>query len=248
MNEITRHVPAGDDDGLGPSQLAEHLRSLGKRTSAAARACWLPLILFGAIICGSLLFYEKLRVPATAGFEIGGTATAHVVKTEVAGLGYYWQIAILIGVVLTALWYRWHGSRAGLRTPARGFLITGLVLGELILLIPLLLGQARSLAISRLVHNTHQAGPLVIIAVLLWTLAWAERSRTLAIITGCFLVVALITTGLTNGGLIGGSTGAATTTLAAARLLGAVPGLILLIAGAVMWLRARQLRGRSGDS
>ncbi len=66
MSEIIRHGPAGDDEGSGPAQLVEQLRLLSKRTSAAARAYWLPLILFGALICGSLPFYEKLGAQGTS--------------------------------------------------------------------------------------------------------------------------------------------------------------------------------------
>jgi len=46
------------------------------RTSAAARGCWLPLLLFGALICGSLPFYERLSRsrPSLAGLPAAGTA------------------------------------------------------------------------------------------------------------------------------------------------------------------------------
>ncbi|MFI5067250.1 MAG: hypothetical protein ACHP9Z_25160 [Streptosporangiales bacterium] len=166
-----------------------------------------------------------------------------------AALGYYWQIAIPAGVVLTVLWYRWRGNRVGLRTPARGFLITGLVLGELVLLAPILAGQSTSL--TRLMHDTHQAGPLVIIAALLWVLAWAQRSPALAIIAAVYLAVALVVTQFNNGGLAGGTTGAADLTLTALRLLGLLPALILLAAGSGAWLSQqlhRRPRGPASDS
>ena len=123
----------GPDEGQGPAQLVEQLRLLSKRTSAAARAYWLPLILFGALICGSLPFYEKLGAQgASARFYRGGAVTAtHLIKAEVTALGYYWQLALLAGVLLTAWWYRWRGRHSGLRTPARGFLVTGLAISEL---------------------------------------------------------------------------------------------------------------------
>jgi hypothetical protein len=246
MSEIASNRPGGDDESLGPARLVEQLRVLGQRTGAAARGYWLPLVLFGALIFASLPFYQRLHsVPAVARLS-PGTATVHVIRTEVAAIGYYWQLALLAGVVLTALWYRWRGNRTGLRTPARGFLITGLVLSELVLLVPLLIGQSNSLAVSRLVHSTHQAGPLVIIAVLLWTLAWSERSRALAIITGGYFVAALVVTAFTNGGLTGGTTGAADISLNALRLLGAIPGLILVVAGAVTWLTARRATSDTG--
>ena len=242
MSEIIRHGPAGDDEGSGPAQLVEQLRLLSKRTSAAARAYWLPLILFGALICGSLPFYEKLGAQgsSTRFYRGGDVTTAHLIKVEVTALGYYWQLALLAGVLLTAWWYRWRGRHSGLRTPARGFLVTGLVISELVLLVPLLIGQSGSLGVARLVHDTHQSGPLVIIAALLGTLAWAEHSRALAIITGVFLVVALVVCQFTNGGLAGGTTGVVLNHLATLRLIGSVPGLVLLAAGAATWLSTRR--------
>jgi hypothetical protein len=245
----TTNQATGDGDGedATPAQLLVEMHGLRDRASVAGRGYWLPLLLFGALICGSLPFYERLprTRPGRAGPPAPGPCQAAVNQpchgpagvvhlTVVTALGYYWQVAILAGVVLTVLWYRWHGNRVGLRTPARGFLITGLVLGELVLLAPLLAGQSSSL--SRLVHDTHQAGPLVIIAVLLWVLARAERSPALAAVVALYLVVALVVTQFTNGGLAGGTTGASDLTLNALRLLGLVPALILLAAGLGAWL------------
>ncbi len=259
MSGATRHKAAGDGDeeDVAPARLLHEMHALRDRTSIAGRGYWLPLLLFGALICGSLPFYERLRPSQanSAGLAEPGICTAvlnrpchmrtgagHV--TVVAALGYYWQIAIPAAVVLIVLWYRWRGNQVGLRTPARGFLITGLVLGELILLGPLLAGQSGSL--TRLTHDTHQAGPLVIIAALLWVLAWAQRSAALAIIAAVYLAVALAITQFNNGGLAGGTTGAADLTLTALRLLGLLPALILLAAGSGVWL-SQQLPRRPRD-
>ena len=190
MSGSTKHKAAGDGDeeDAAPAQVLHDMHALRDRASIAGRGYWLPLLLFGTLICGSLPFYERLRQPLRpAGQPAAGPCKAivghpcHVAAvvghlTIVSALGYYWQIAILAGVVLTVLWYRWRGNRVGLRTPARGFLIVGLILGELVLLVPLP-GQSGSL--TKLMHDTHQAGALVIIAALLWVLAWAERSPVL---------------------------------------------------------------------
>lgn len=263
MSGTIKHQAAGDgDEDVAPAQLLHEMHALRGRASIAVRGYWLPLLLFGALICGSLPFYERLRPsPAvSAGRPEPGicravlnhpcrapAAVGHM--TVVAALGYYWQIAIPAAVVLTVLWYRWRGNQVGLRTPARGFLITGLVLGELVLLVPLL--AARSSSLTRLTHDTHQAGPLVIIAALLWVLAWAQRSPALAIIAAVYLAVALAVTQFNNGGLAGGTTGAADLTLAALRLLGLLPALILLAAGSAAWLSQqlhRRPRGPAGVS
>jgi hypothetical protein len=247
-------VPDGDSQRPGPAALLGELRALRDRTSAAARAYWLPLVLFGLLICGSLPFYERLRLPATsrpttppgctAGQPCHITTGPHLVITKVTALGYYWQIAIVVGVLLTVLWYRWRGDRTGLRTPARGFLITGLVLGELVLLVPLLIGQSSVTATGPL-HYIGHVGSLIIIAVLLWVLAWAERSRALAIITACYFIAVLAVSPVTHGGITGGTTGAPDLALGPVRLIGLVPALILLVAGAGAWLTTRSAASRA---
>ena len=244
----------GDEEDVAPAQVLQDMHALRERASLAGHAYWLPLLLFGTLICGSLPFYERLgQPPRAAGRPAPGPCRAivnrpcHVAAgaghlTVVTALGYYWQIAILAGIVLTVLWYRWRGNRVGLRTPTRVFLIAGLILGELVLLVPLLAGQSSSL--TRLMHDTHQAGALVIIAALLWVLAWAERSPALATVVAAYLAVALVVTQFNNGGIAGGTTGAADLSLTALRLLGLLPALILLAAGLATWL-SRQLHRRA---
>jgi hypothetical protein len=259
MSGTSKHQGmSGDGNEPEAARLLQEIRALRDRTGAAARGYWLPLLLFGVLICGSLPFYQRLKqaqpslarppgpnpcstvAPNTPCHVAAGGVTAGVEHlTAVTALGYYWQIAIPVGVVLAVLWYRWRGDRVGLRTPARGFLITGLVLGELVLLVPLLAGQSSSSGLQRLVHDTHHAGPLVIIAVLLWVLAWAERSPALAVVVGCYLVAALVISNYNDSGLAGGSTGAANLSLGALRLLGLLPALILLTAGSATWLAQR---------
>ena len=249
MSKTAEHTAAGDGEGLTPAQLIGEMTALRDRAAAAARGYWLPLLLFGVLICGSLPFYERL--PGLTGppppqpcegivnHPCHLPAAAAHGTVVVTALGYYWQIAIPAGVLLTVLWYRWRGNRVGLRTPARGFLITGLVLGEAVLLVPLLAGQSNSPTLHRLMHDTHQAGPLVIIAALLWVLAWAERSPALTVIVAIYLVTALVVTQFTNGGLAGGDTGAADLAMSQLRLLGLLPALVLLAAGAGAWLAQR---------
>jgi hypothetical protein len=245
----------GDQNGPPPAQLLDEMRAIGDRTGAAARGYWLPLLLFGAVTCGSLAFYERLPKPppglaappaaapcqAALGHPCQGAAVRAEHVTVITALGFYWQFAIPAAVVLIVLWYQWRGHRVGLRTPARGFLITGLVLGELVLLGPILADQSRSL--TGLIHDTHQVGAQVIIAALLWVLAWAERSPLLAVIAAVYLAAALAVSPFDNSGLAGGTTGAAQLSLTALRLLGLLPALILLAAGSGAWL-SRQLRLR----
>ncbi len=126
--------------------------------------------------------------------------------TVVTALGYYWQIAIPAVVLLTVLWYRWRGNRIEPQElQHKAFFITGMILGE-----------AGAPAVPPPRHPvrparqpdpdacTHEGGALVVIAAVLWVLAWAERSEALAIIVAVYLAVALPVSHYTGGGLTGG--------------------------------------------
>jgi hypothetical protein len=257
MNRATEQRSGDGGDHISPAELLREAKALRDRTAAAARAYWLPLLLFGVVIGGSVAFYERL--PPSQAHPAGSPAPPASCKplvvnhpchlgasyhiAHVSALGYYWQIAIPIGVVLTVLWYRWRGSRVGLRTPSRGFLIIGLVLSELVLLVPILASQSNSGLIRDIAHR---GGPVVIIAALLWVLAWAERSPALAIVTGVYLVAALAVAIPTNGGISGGGTQVAHISLAASRLLGLLPAVILLVAGLLAWLLQQMRLRRTG--
>lgn len=250
MNETPKPAPSGLGGGEpAPAQLLDEMRVIRQRTSAAAHAYWLPLLLFGLVICGSLPFYQRLGashqtpsspLPSTCvpGQPCRIVAVAHY-RVVVTSLGWYWQVAIPVAVVLTVLWYRWRASRVGLRTPARGFLITGLVLGELVLLVSLLATVLQSGQPDSMVGNARHLGSVLVIAAVLWVLAWAERSRALASIVAVYFVVALPVAVVTSGGIGGGTTGAADIALTTMRLLGLIPALVLLAAGVGAWVSQR---------
>jgi hypothetical protein len=251
MSETPRPASAGFGGGEpGPAQLLDDMRVLRDRTSAAAHAYWLPLLLFGLVVLGSLSFYQRLgpghltaAQPSLPGSCVTGQpchVTAGVnYRVHVSALGWYWQLAVPLAAVLTALWYRWRADRTGLRVPARGFLITGLVLGELVLLVSLLGTTLQSGRPDRVLNDPRHVGPVLVLAAVLWVLAWSERSRALAIVVGAYLVVGVPVAVATGGGIGGGSTDAADISLATMRWLGLIPALVLLAGGTAAWLVQR---------
>lgn len=116
MSGKLEQTPAGNrnQERLAPAQLLNEMQAIRDRTSVAARGYWLPLLLFGALICGSLPFYERLARlrpgpavgppprPCTAAPNHPCHLSAGAVHlTHVTALGYYWQLAIPAGAVLT---------------------------------------------------------------------------------------------------------------------------------------------------
>jgi hypothetical protein len=190
----------------GQADLLSEMKALRRRARATRHAYWFPLILFGLLICAAVPFYILPSDQAGgAGVTRGGPPLP--VLGGFAGLtvqrylGYYWVAALLAGLLLTLLWYRRNARRVGLQTPARGFVITVAVLTVLAVVIPLL-SQVRSphwLSWLQYVHVLWPGDlvlrgtfPFVIIAVGLWVLAWAERSRALAVIAAVYTATALL--------------------------------------------------------
>ena len=58
MNGTANQKAAGAGDN--PAELLREVQSLRSQVGAAAPGYWLPLLVFGAVICGSLPFYRHL--------------------------------------------------------------------------------------------------------------------------------------------------------------------------------------------
>src|SRR5690242_12156114 len=193
--------PASDEAAL----LAE-MKALRRRVRTERHAYWFPLVLFGLLTCASVPFYVLPGPPGGGTGVVSGGSPLPVLGgygglTVQRSLGYYWLAALLGGLLLTLLWYRWNARRVGLATPARGYLVTTAVLTVLALVIPPL-SQVRSPSwLSWLRHLDvlwpgdlvlRGTFPFVIIAAGLWVLAWAERSRALTVIAAVYTATALL--------------------------------------------------------
>jgi hypothetical protein len=235
------------------------MAALRRQARTARHAYWFPLVLFGLLTCASFPFYLRSTGPSSGVGLLaslsdpggkwlpffGGTPGA-----EYGGLAYYWLAALLGGLLATLVWYRWHARRAGLATPARGYIIsTAVVMVAAVVIPPLSL--VRSPHWLRFLHPLRDLWPgdliirgtfpLVIIAAGLLVLAWAERSRALAITAASCVPLALLESLYNMGNIayrLGWSPSAAV-----APLLNVLPsGLFLLVAGmaAFLWQRHRR--------
>ncbi len=182
-----------------PGPLLADLTQMRRQARTARHAYWFPLLLFGLLTCGAApLYVMAASLSASGGFAAGpgpfllGGAP---IGTGSFYIGWYWAVALVGGYLLTLLWYRRHAGRAGVWTPARGYLITGVVLTVLALAIPPLTRWLHPLGLLWLPFgDVWIRGTLafLIIAIGLWVLARAERSRALAAIALVYTGAALL--------------------------------------------------------
>jgi hypothetical protein len=183
-----------------PRELLADLTRIRRQARTARHAYWFPLLLFGLLTCGAAPLYVLAAAPPTASggfvagpgpFLLGGAPLG----TGSFYIGWYWPVALVGGYLLTLLWYRRHAGRAGVWTPARGYLITGVVLTAVALVIPPLTRWLHPLGLLWLpLGDVWIRGTLafLIIAAGLWVLARAERSRALAAIALVYTGAALL--------------------------------------------------------
>ena len=240
-----------------PEQLLSQARTVRRDARRARHAYWFPLVLFGLLTCASVPFYIR-NVPFVDEFYRSRHAGFAFLQSEYlggfgfitgAGIAYYWLAAILVGLAATAVWYRLRGNRVGLRTPSRGFIITGLMLVVLALLIPVLaslpgLGQLVILMPGDLlIRGTF---PLVLIGIGLCALAWAERSIALAVIAAGYLAVSFVASLYDIENVFYDLGWNLNQT--ASRLPNVVlPALVLLLSGAGAWVVQRRRRPRPAE-
>jgi hypothetical protein len=190
------------EDPVAARDLLAEVRVWRRSARSDRHAYWFPLVLFGLLTLAAVPFYvlPQLRpgtsilavTPRTPYMPLLGGSPGFLNGSY---LGYYWLVALLGGLTLTLLWYRLHARRIGLATPARGYLITGVVLTLLALVLPLLAqvkGLSRLDALFPGDLSIRGTFAFLIIAVGLWVLAWAERSRGLAVVALVYSMTALL--------------------------------------------------------
>lgn len=215
MSEDRGEAAGGDESAerVGSAgEMIDEIRALRRQARAIRHAYWFPLVLFGLLIAASAPFYIRPAHPIRAAALRPGLASAagrpalpmlggFTGFLTGRGLAWYWLTALLGGLLLTLLWYRWRGSRVGVRTPARGCVIAVGVLTALAVAIPPLsavrsphwLAWLQRLQVlwpgDLVLRGTF---PFVIIAAGLWVLAWAERSPALTVISALYTGVAIL--------------------------------------------------------
>ncbi len=259
----TSSSAAATSRAADPRELLGEVRAIRRRARLARHAYWFPLVLFGLLVCASVPFYfppstwELFRLPGSphpvsAGVYGAPPGPRFLQSAYLGGLGipssrgiaYYWLGAMLLGIAATVFWYRWRGNRVGLRTPARGYLIAGLIIIALALLIPLAGGGAGMLLMpgDLLIRGTF---PLVLIGLGLCFLAWSERSVGLAVIAAVYLGLALLASLYDIQNVFYDWFGLSLSPAASSLPNVLLPALVLLLSGAGAWVVQRRHRPRA---
>jgi hypothetical protein len=153
---------------------------LSDSRSTQSNAVWLPLLLFGILVCASAsLYLPDLQV---------GEGISPWGRPNIAT---YWAFALLAGSAGTAAWYAWTARYAGIRTRVLGAVATWIVGGLMLGGSPLARFEPiRSLPMYRLYGNENAV--LLVIAAGLLVLAWTGRSLLLATTSAIFLAVSCV--------------------------------------------------------
>ncbi len=150
-----------------------------ERTRRAKRAGWIPLLVFGILVLPALSFHLQSAV------EIVTDPSGHLLTAQTRrygnhdgglGLFWYWQVAIPSGYLLVAALYALRNRRAGVRTPVRSYVVTGIVLVVAVF-------YFENAAMGRLGWGDlgiHGLDATITVGLALFVLAWIERSMTLA--------------------------------------------------------------------
>jgi hypothetical protein len=190
------------EERAGQAEMLAEMRALRGRARTTRHAYWFPLVLFGVLTFASAPLYIQPQPRADAASASGPTGTAlryfggsPLISSAVP---YYWLGALLGGLVVTQVWYRWHARRVGLQTPSLAYLATTFVLTALAASIPLL-ARVRSPRFLEHLQVLYPGDlvirgtfPFVLIGAGLLMLAWAERSRALAAIAAVYTWSALL--------------------------------------------------------
>ena len=212
-------------------------QQLRRRTRAASRRYWFPLVVFGLITLGSTPLYVE---PSASG-SLSSSFVGGFLVSDPRRLSLYWVVATAMGYVATVLYYRWRDRRSGMVASVRPFVVTGVALFVLLALVSpgglALVGLPSTWTPWFRVGDLFIRGltPLLTIAIGLLVLSAFERSVAFVAYALAFLGVAL-TVNLYDIGNLTYRLGLGQHGLQANVLTAAA---VLLAGGAGFWLAGR---------
>lgn len=170
-------------------EVLEDLVQLRSTVREQRHAFWLPLLIFGLLVCAAAPLYavvgpiNSICVESCSTGILGDTRLPWLYAMGGGVLGLYWVFALAAGAVSTAVWFRWYGLMAGVRSRAADSVLVWLLGVALLLTLPTIaLGVGYQL---RSMTERHLAAPLIL-GVGLLALAWMERSRLLLTVVSLY--------------------------------------------------------------
>jgi hypothetical protein len=146
------------------------------RVDRRGYAC--PLFLFSGLLLVAPLLYvpgDAVTEPGTLESLLGVQGGAD--KAHPTLIAWFWLATIVGGVAATVWWHRRRGQRVGVETDTRALITAGV---------------AATVAFAALgVYSHNGMRGLLVIAVLVLTLAWLDRSVPLGVIGALFTLAAI---------------------------------------------------------
>jgi hypothetical protein len=177
------------DEEAAAHELLGMTRAAVRRTRAARRGFWFPLVLFGVLVIAATPWYRTPTPACGAGLCTISRAG------DVWAATLYWLVAGGIGYAITVGYYRWHAARVGVAGRVWPYIATGVgLLAVTVACTPgvdngLLRGPWQNLAPFEVLHGMM---PLLAVALGLFVLARLERSLPLMVFAAFFLAVSLV--------------------------------------------------------
>lgn len=184
-----------------PAELLEQVRAQRAATRVQRHAYWLPLLLFGTLVCASAPMY--VTDPVAPGGQGGFTSitSSSMWLTGLGGFsglpgqsapdtrGVYWIVGLLICALFTGVWYRWHATLTGLGTRVRLPLLVWILATLGVVALSIASFAAISWAWPATLRGT---SALLVVAAGLLVLSRVERSRLLTAIALAYTVAACL--------------------------------------------------------
>jgi hypothetical protein len=202
-----------------------------------------PLVVFGVLVLGPSPFYWQSIEVCPGGRACGGVTMSARLGTVVLALPFdrtnawvnlYWLCALAIGLIATAFFYRRRARKSEVDVRAWPAAVLGaLALGLLIATSPSIL-RGHRLPSWLVLSDLHLRGttPLLVLAIVIVALGVIERSWALGAFSGVFLFFALLANLYDMENVVarlGWWVGPQASNIPNV----AIPGLVLLLGGAV---------------
>lgn len=177
------------------ARLLAEARTLRTRARSEALPLWLPLLIFGAVVCGGVV----VQLPAAPTGPSSTFAFTELGRLSFFGgsqpawyVGLYWMLAIPLGFGLAALLYRRHAHKVGLRDRSLPYVAVGLGLFGALLFLFVSEGSARALWQTHGDLLVRGLLPLLVVSLALGALSVIARSPALGAFAFGFVALTLV--------------------------------------------------------